>query len=378
MKTCTTSDGFLGSALRFNDRLFYTGRGFFKRGKGWVSFVRFDLRTWEVTVRHTDGSFSDVELSELRYGSDTPKPCRFCHSLNLRVGPLTGVPHHYEIKCSDCSGSAAGRTLEEVTRFWNHEDDSPPVSVIRPCESCGPVAPYLTLFNCGDVMRYFVKCPNCHRSADAGTRKGAVDNWNAGWSQPSFTNAFMHWGGHAPSTPLRIGSGVNLKNLGYASEPDRESFLKFDDSGELSEVNLVDVALVSKRKTHTLDELKAIGVRVEQPSGDPEIDWKRSHDVVLAHHRETFAEHVAEIARLNQLLAERQDTAKIALLDGLTAPSCNTPTGAVCPGDGVEPCKKCPSAPAAAQMHDGGNDQRGNGPVSARGYRSSGDGGGQP
>lgn len=66
--------------------------------------------------------------------------------------------------------------------------------------------------------------------------------------------------------PLKIGSGVTVENIGFGSEQERKPYLVFDGGGFLTEVNLTDVSLVSKRQTHTIADLEAIGVRVEQPA----------------------------------------------------------------------------------------------------------------
>lgn len=63
--------------------------------------------------------------------------------------------------------------------------------------------------------------------------------------------------------PLRVGEGVTIENLGYASSSDKERkpYLVFSPNGDLQEVNLVNVSLVEKRP-HTIKELQAIGVQV--------------------------------------------------------------------------------------------------------------------
>ena len=64
--------------------------------------------------------------------------------------------------------------------------------------------------------------------------------------------------------PLKIGSGVTVENIGFGSEQERKPYLVFASNGCLTEVNLIDVSLVSKRKAYTISDLEAIGVRVEQ------------------------------------------------------------------------------------------------------------------
>lgn len=66
--------------------------------------------------------------------------------------------------------------------------------------------------------------------------------------------------------PLKIGSGVTVENIGFGSEQERKPYLVFGGGGFLTEVNLIDVSLVSKRQAHTIADLEAIGVRVEQPA----------------------------------------------------------------------------------------------------------------
>lgn len=68
------------------------------------------------------------------------------------------------------------------------------------------------------------------------------------------------------SAPLKIGHGVTVKNIGFGSEEDRKPYLVFSDNGNLTEVNLIDVSLVSKRRVYTVRELGEIGVQVEQPA----------------------------------------------------------------------------------------------------------------
>lgn len=66
-------------------------------------------------------------------------------------------------------------------------------------------------------------------------------------------------------SPLKIGHGVTVENIGFGSEKERKPYLVFDN-GYLTEVNLIDVSLVSKRQVHTIADLEDIGVRVEQPA----------------------------------------------------------------------------------------------------------------
>ena len=66
--------------------------------------------------------------------------------------------------------------------------------------------------------------------------------------------------------PLKIGSGVTIENIGFGSERERKPYLVFADNGNLTEVNLIDVTLVSRRRTYTVPELEEIGVKVEQPA----------------------------------------------------------------------------------------------------------------
>ena len=81
---------------------------------------------------------------------------------------------------------------------------------------------------------------------------------------------FLHWSNdHAEveGASLRVGAGVTIENVGCASEEGRKPILVFDAAkGHLTEVNLIDVSIVSKRRAHTLAELKDIGVRVDQPA----------------------------------------------------------------------------------------------------------------
>lgn len=71
---------------------------------------------------------------------------------------------------------------------------------------------------------------------------------------------------YAMPAPLKIGSGVTVKNVGFGPEEDRKAYLVFGSDGGLTEVNLIDVSLVSKRQVHTIADLEAVGVRVEQPA----------------------------------------------------------------------------------------------------------------
>ena len=66
--------------------------------------------------------------------------------------------------------------------------------------------------------------------------------------------------------PLKIGAGVTIKNVGFDSERDREALFKFDSDGYLESVNLSDLSILSKNKTHSIDGLEAAGVLVEHPA----------------------------------------------------------------------------------------------------------------
>ncbi|MCK3849978.1 hypothetical protein [Pseudomonas sp. W2Jun17] len=101
-----------------------------------------------------------------------------------------------------------------------------------------------------------------------GEQKGVVLNPEGYKSEGDGGGDFLHWSNdHAEveGAPLRVGAGVTIENVGCASEEGRKPILVFDAAkGHLTEVNLVDISLVSKRRAHTLNDLKDIGVRVEQ------------------------------------------------------------------------------------------------------------------
>lgn len=94
-----------------------------------------------------------------------------------------------------------------------------------------------------------VRGPECE---SCGATAPNIDLWNQA-AQPQ-------------SGPLKIGSGVTVENIGFGSERERKPYLVFADNGNLTEVNLIDVTLVSKRRAYTVPELEEIGVKVEQPA----------------------------------------------------------------------------------------------------------------
>lgn len=65
---------------------------------------------------------------------------------------------------------------------------------------------------------------------------------------------------------IGLGAGVTVENIGFSSERGRKPYLVFDGDNRLTELNLIDVSLVSKRKTHTVADLENMGVNVEQPA----------------------------------------------------------------------------------------------------------------
>ena len=70
--------------------------------------------------------------------------------------------------------------------------------------------------------------------------------------------------------PLKIGAGVTVENIGFGTEHERKPYLVFDGAGCLTEVNLIDVSMVSKRRTYSISELNEVGVRVERPAPAPD------------------------------------------------------------------------------------------------------------
>jgi len=65
--------------------------------------------------------------------------------------------------------------------------------------------------------------------------------------------------------PLKIGRGVSVKNIWFGSDEERKPYLVFSDNGNLTEVNLVDVSMISRLRPYTLKQLEELGVSVEKP-----------------------------------------------------------------------------------------------------------------
>lgn len=66
--------------------------------------------------------------------------------------------------------------------------------------------------------------------------------------------------------PLKIGHGVAVRNIGFGCDEERKPYLIFADNGNLNEVNLVDVSMISRLRSYTVPELEELGVQVEQPA----------------------------------------------------------------------------------------------------------------
>ncbi|KWV82552.1 hypothetical protein PFLL34_03601 [Pseudomonas fluorescens] len=119
-------------------------------------------------------------------------------------------------------------------------------------------------------LRALLDAPANFAHNAGGEQKGVVLNPEGYKSEGDGGGDFLHWSNdHAEveGAPLRVGAGVTIENVGCASEEGRKPILVFDAAkGHLTEVNLVDISLVSKRRAHTLNDLKDIGVRVEQPA----------------------------------------------------------------------------------------------------------------
>ena len=66
--------------------------------------------------------------------------------------------------------------------------------------------------------------------------------------------------------PLKIGRGVTVRNIGFGSDEERKPYLVFADNGNLTEVNLVDVSMISRLRSYTVKQLEELGIRVEPPA----------------------------------------------------------------------------------------------------------------
>lgn len=159
-------------------------------------------------------------------------------------------------------------------------------------------------------------CPHCGSSARITTYSGAPaifcgnGQCEAIMGGEEYMGTSEHliesWNRRAPAdAQLKIGSGVTVENIGFGPEKERNPYLVFALNGCLTEVNLIDVSLVSKRQTHTIADLEAIGVRVEQPAPVAVVMPERKviPDTLLAGLTrkwcEGWNEALAEVARLN-------------------------------------------------------------------------------
>lgn len=91
-----------------------------------------------------------------------------------------------------------------------------------------------------------------------------TDNYSGSqsWSEP-----FPVYRGPATvPAPLKIGHGVTVKNIGFGSDEERKPYLVFAENGNLTEVNLVDVSMISRLRSYTVKQLEELAVRVAQPA----------------------------------------------------------------------------------------------------------------
>ena len=107
---------------------------------------------------------------------------------------------------------------------------------------------------------------------------------------------------------LKIGAGVTVQNVGFGTEEERKPYLVFGSDDCLTEVNLIDVSLVSKRQAHTIADLEAIGVRVEQPApvavampDRMKVEPFTTIDRGSKNYKAGYNAAIAEVAKLNGL-----------------------------------------------------------------------------
>lgn len=106
------------------------------------------------------------------------------------------------------------------------------------------------------------------------------------------------------SDPLKIGHGVTVRNIGFGCDEERKPYLVFADNGNLTEVNLVDVSMISKLRSYTVPELEELGVQVEQPAPvavvlPPEDNGNYDYGGYNEGHKDGWNACLDEVTRLN-------------------------------------------------------------------------------
>lgn len=98
------------------------------------------------------------------------------------------------------------------------------------------------------------------------------------------------------SKPLRLGSGVTIKNMGFSSRSslDKRPYVVFNADNELTELNLVDVVLVDSERTYTVVQLKQMGAKVAETDYQALFEAKCDEIVTLCAERIKYPDHNPE------------------------------------------------------------------------------------